>query len=742
MLTRRDMLLATGAALVPVCTCPTLLAADAKDPTKLFGDGNKPTDYRLGANKTLNDYFPFTPPKTKEEWAARRERVREQVMVATGLWPMPEKTPLNAVIHGRIERAEVSYNVDGQKIVLHGYTIEKVFFASTPGHYVCGNLYRPQMKLNLPEQPFTPQRPGSEKDGKFPAVLFAHGHWANARLREEGEATAKAMVSRGEEPDVERAKFFMQAIPATLARLGFVVFQYDMVGYSDSTAVGHVARSGVPANDGFADAEGELRLHSLMGLQTLNSVRAVDFLCELNDVDPTRIGVTGASGGGTQTFLLAAIDDRIKAAVPAVMVSTAMQGGCVCENCSLLRVGTGNIELAGLFAPKPMAIPSAKDWTRDIMSKGYPELRELYKLLGAEDNVSAKAWLKLPHNYGRPSREYMYGWFSKHLKGVEEEVSEPPFVPVPVKELSVFDDKHPRPKDELKTPELRKAMTTASDKQLAAFASALQAHPAQEPPKGFKEEREKKGAEYLTMLRKALRAMVCSERPDGATARITKDVGKGDGWSLQLYSFGRSNEKDAVPVAMLSGNKPNESKSKVIWVHPDGKASLFKDGKPSPDVQPLLDAGLTVVAPDVLGVGEAAIPGGYKVNPTYAGFTYGYNRSLLAHRVHDVLTCMGGIGAAVMKGLVPVIGVGEMGPVAILAKALCGDTVSKLAADRNGLDFAKITKPDDPMMLPGALKYGGLDAFVKLCGTTGVTIVNADGKQPAKAETLVAAVLK
>lgn len=720
MLSRRQMLLASGAALVPICTCPTLLAADAKDPTKLFTDGKKPDDARLGKNKTLDDYFPFTPPKSKEEWAARRERVREQVMVATGLWPMPEKTPLNAVVHGRIDRGT--------------YTIEKVFFASTPGHYVCGNLYRPVQVVKT-------VTPGSENANKFPAVLFAHGHWAKGRFQEENEATAKAMVARGEEPDVERAKFFMQAIPATLAKLGFVVFQYDMVGYADSTAIGHVARSGVPANDGFADAEGELRLQSLMGLQTLNSVRAVDFLCELNDVDEKRIGITGASGGGTQTFLLAAIDDRVTAAVPAVMVSTGMQGGCVCENCSLLRVGTGNIELAGLFAPKPQALPSANDWTKEIMTKGYPELKKLYKLLGAEDNVSAKAWTRLPHNYGRPSREYMYGWFMKHLKGIEEEIPETPFVPVPVKELSVFDEKHPRPKDELKAPELRKTMIAASDKQMEVYTAALKPHPAQEPPKGFKEAREKMGAEYLVMLRKALRAMVCDELPAEIVVRKGPDEVKGDGWTVHLAALGRKDELDSVPHIGMFGKKFDGSKV-VVWVHPEGKASLFKDGKPIAAVQSLLDAGYAIVAGDTLGTGELTLPNGFQVNKTYSGFTYGYNRSLLAHRVHDALTSLTFAKTILKVKEITLVGVGEMGPVAILAKALAGDAVTKLAADRNGFDFAKITKPEDPMILPGALKYGGLNAFVKLCGTTGVTIVNADGKQPAKPEDLVAAVMK
>lgn len=696
MLSRRQMLLASGAALVPVCTCPTLLAADTKDPTKLFTDGKKPDDYRLGKNKTLDDYFPFTPPKTKEEWTTRRERVREQVMVATGLWPMPEKTPLNAVIHGKIER--------------DGYTIEKVFFASTPGHYVCGNLYRP-----VEQKPPVRVRPGSENTGKYPAVLFAHGHWAKGRFQEENEATAKAMVARGEEPDVERAKFFMQAIPATLAKLGFVVFQYDMVGYADSTAVRHVARSGVPANDGFADAEGELRLQSLMGLQTLNSVRAVDFLCELNDVDEKRIGITGASGGGTQTFLLAAIDDRVTAAVPAVMVSTAMQGGCVCENCSLLRVGTGNIELAGLFAPKPQALPSANDWTKEIMTKGYPELKKLYKLLGAEENVSAKAWTRLPHNYGRPSREYMYGWFMKHLKGIEEEIPETPFVPVPVKDLTVFDEKHSRPKDELKAPELRKAMIAADEKVV----------------KGMKAED----------VRKALRAMVCDELPSEITVRKGPEEVKGDGWTVHLAALGRKDELDSVPHIGMFGKKFDGSKV-VVWAHPEGKASLFKEGKPTAAVQSLLDAGYAIVAGDALGTGELTIPNGFQVNKTYSGFTYGYNRSLLAHRVHDVLTSLAFAKTMLKAKEISLVGVGEFGPVAVLAKALAGDTVAKLAADRNGFDFAKLTKPEDPMMLPGSLKYGGLDAFVKLCGTTGVTIVNADGKQPAKPEDLVAAVVR
>src|SRR4051794_33099281 len=108
MLSRREMLALSAASVCPVCL--RFAAADDR-PTDVLG-GQKPTDARLGPPKTLDGYFPFTPPKTKEEWAKRRQRIREQLLVALGLWPMPEKTPLNPSIHGKVER--------------DGYTIEKV----------------------------------------------------------------------------------------------------------------------------------------------------------------------------------------------------------------------------------------------------------------------------------------------------------------------------------------------------------------------------------------------------------------------------------------------------------------------------------------------------------------------------------------------------------------------------------------------------------------------------------------
>ena len=686
MLSRREALAlslpvaALTGGLRPPLSCNCAFAADDADPTKVFTGGKKPTDVRLGAPKTLNDYFPFVVPKSKEAWETRRKQLREQLLVATGLWPMPEKTPLNAVVHGKIER--------------DGYTIEKVSFASMPGHYVTGNLYRP-----------AGMNPAARK--KHPAILSPHGHWSNGRFFQATATAVAADKKRGAETTDEGAKSPLQARCANLAKMGFVVFHYDMIGYADSTAIAH--------REGFKDAAAELRLQSFMGLQTWNSIRALDFLESLPDVDAKKIGVTGASGGGTQTFMLCAIDDRPAVAFPAVMVGTAMQGGCVCENCSLLRVNTGNVEIAALFAPKPLAMSAANDWTKELMTKGYPELKELYSLYGAKDKVAAKAWLDFPHNYSQPSREFMYSWFSKWLLGKDAAVAEKPFKLVPPKELSVFDATHPRPKDELNAKALRAEMTKASDAQIAKLlpkdAASLK--------------------EFQRVVGTALHAMVNSEMPQKVEerpfpgAKVTLN-----GVRFESAVMGRTNEKDAVPSAVAVGPKFPKSKvvkhTFVVWLHPAGKSSLIENGKVAPAVKALTDAGVGVVAPDLLGTGENAFAKPFPVDNGFAGFTYGYNRSLLANRVHDALTYIG-LLAREAKQTVHLVGWESFGPIAILAKALAGDAVTKVAADMNQFKFEDITKTDDPMMLPGAVKYGGMGAFLALCAPGEVLVHNHKG---------------
>ncbi|VTR92678.1 Uncharacterized protein OS=Blastopirellula marina DSM 3645 GN=DSM3645_20962 PE=4 SV=1: AXE1 [Gemmata massiliana] len=714
MLSRREALALPAAGLLS--SHPFLqfvFAADTEDPTKVFSDGKKPTDARLGAPKTLNDYFPFIVPKTKEAWEARRKQLREQLLVATGLWPLPEKTPLNATVHGKIDKGD--------------YTIEKVYFASTPGHYVSGNLYRPV-------------GPDASKPVKFPGVLFAHGHWENGRLHDAGEKAGKTNVDGGGEPDMDRGRYFLQALPATLAKLGFVVFHYDMVGVADSTAIPH--------GKGFADADGELRLQSAMGLQTWNSVRALDFLAGLPDVDTKRLGMTGASGGGTQTFMLAAIDDRLAAVFPAVMVSTGMQGGCVCENCSLLRVNTGNVEIAGLFAPKPQAFSCANDWTKDFVRKGYPELEELYKLYGAATRVDAKEWLRYGHQYNVHAREFMYYWMRNYLMSKEEKVTEPAFKPVvPTSGLSVYDDKHPRPKDELGAKALREVMAKASDEQIAKLT-----------PKDTESLKE-----FHRVVGTALRVMVNSAPPKGimlsewtgnfpfVRGALTR-VGSHDAYhtsstadlvaKLHAGSVSHPNEADychgdVLPFYVAEPKK--RANQWALWLHPAGKSSLFEKGKLVPTAQAILDKNIGILAIDVLGTGEQVSGKPFAVDKGFAGYTYGYNRTLLAQRVHDALTAISFIRRSYLKSgfvlggteekgnPVHIVGWDSFGPIAILAKALAGDAVAKTAADMNQFKFEDIKDTADPMLLPGAVKYGGLGSFLALCAPGEVLVHNHKG---------------
>src|SRR5262245_55695016 len=212
-----------------------------------------PDDARLQPLKNLDGYFPFAPPKSKAEWDKRADYVRRQILVAEGLWPMPTRTPLNAVIHGKVERPE--------------YTVEKVYFESVPGFFVTGNLYRPK-----------------EVKGKVPGVLFAHGHWQNARLSEESPENLFREIATGQERFEKGGRSRFQSMCVQLARMGCVVWQWDMLSDSDShqlsrTVVHGFARQrpemNTAENWGLYSPQAEAHLQSIMGLQTLNSIRSL-----------------------------------------------------------------------------------------------------------------------------------------------------------------------------------------------------------------------------------------------------------------------------------------------------------------------------------------------------------------------------------------------------------------------------------------------------------------------------------
>jgi hypothetical protein len=405
--------------------------------------------------KDLNGFFPMQVPDSLEAWEKRAELLKRRVLVANGLFPLPERTPLKAVVHGKVERP--------------GFTVEKVYFESVPGFHVTGLLFRPAGENARPGQ-------------KYPAVLSPHGHGgrlyqlSEERLKQDLENGGEKFAGSGRNPKIARC--------ATLARLGCVTLIYDMIGYADnqqlSRELGHGFKTQRPDFEGkdswgLYSAQAEMRLQSIFGIQTWNTVRALDFLESLPDVDPKHIAVTGGSGGGTQTIMICAIDDRPVVAFPNGMVSSSMQGGCTCENASLLRIGTGNVELAALYAPKPQGMTAANDWTKEMLveGKGFPELKKIYGLYGKPENVICGDMLKYPHNYNYPTRKLMYEWFNQHLGlGHETPIIETDFEPLTDQEHAVYNDStHPRPEGgDAFERKLTRWLADESDQQLAALS--------------------------------------------------------------------------------------------------------------------------------------------------------------------------------------------------------------------------------------------------------------------------------
>ena len=672
--------------------------------------GSVPNDCRLLPPKDLNGYFPFKPPRNKLEWETRSDYVRRQILVSLGLWPMPTKTPLNAVLHGKIDLPE--------------YTIEKVYFESAPGFYVTGNLYRPK-----------------NVSGKVPGVMFAHGHWQDARLSTETDANLLREIATGEERFEKGGHSRFQSLCVQLARMGCVVWQWDMLSDSDSVQLSrevvHTFAKQRPEMNtikdwGLFSPQAESHLQSILGLQALNAVRSLDFLLSIPEVDPSRTAITGASGGGTQSMILAAIDPRIQLSFPAVMVSTAMQGGCTCENASLLRVNTGNIEFAALFAPKPQGMTTANDWTKEMSTKGYPELMELYSMLGAPKNVMLQRGEHFPHNYNAVSRSAFYTWLNQHFKlGHKEPVIERDFEPLSREQLSVWDKDHAAPT--AKGPDFEKKLlnwlTADAEKQLLGSWRSF----------------ESTGKELSSAIKELSSGIdVLIGRKIGETGVVEWDLkNKNDRGAFVemtglLKNAGRQEE---LPVTWLYPKKWNGNA--IVWLDQNGKSGLYSAaGTLKPAVAKLVDAGSTVLGLDMLFQGDF-LKDGKPITQTptvsnpreFAGYTHGYNHSLFAQRTHDVLTAVhflrtAKIGDHPSPSSVAIVGLAGVGPIAVAARAVAGTAIDKAAIDTSGFRFGNLLDYRNVNFLPGGAKYLDIPGMLAT-GPANPLWLAGEGSEPA-----------
>jgi dienelactone hydrolase len=558
---------------------------------------------QIPAQDSRNTYIPntdthFTPRmyKTLAEWEERREHLRKQILSAAGLLPMPEKTPLHPQIFGRIENKT--------------YSIEKVLLETMPGYYLGGNLYRPL-------------KPAPAEG--FPAIASPHGHWTYGRLEH-----------------TEAASIPARAI--NLAQQGFVVFTYDMVGYNDTIQTPH----------DFATRRDQLWDFGPLPLQLWNSIRVVDFLESLPGVNPKKIGATGASGGGTQTFLLAAVDDRVAFDAPVNMISTIMQGGSPCENTPGLRFDTFNVDLGALMAPRPMLMVAATgDWTKNTPREEYPAVRAIYELYDRAANLDM-VQIDAPHNYNRQSREAVYKFFGNRINGETDDAK--------LKERGIHLEK-------------LGDMLALFNRKLPDNALDLE---------GVRQlwiERGKAAAANPT--KEMLEFALGSEWPKRVIAEM----------QAERFLLSREGRGDRVTGFWLQGQG-----TPIVFVHPEG----VEAARQSPELAALVKQGRPIYVMEAFQTGSAVAP-----RKRDAPMFLTFNRSDDAERVQDILTMM----AWLKPASVELVGVGKAAIWCQFAAAVARVPVS-FHSDLGGF---KGTDQDflDSFFVPGIQRAGGLAAATR-----------------------------
>ena len=474
---------------------------------------------------------------TKEDWVKRQARVDEILMDMVG--PFPEKTPLDAKVTGTLKK--------------EGYQVEKIIYESIPGFYVTGCLYIPDGIT-----------------GKSPAILFVSGHTMDAFRYQS-----------------------YQTMILNLVKKGFIVFGIDPI--SQGERIQHYDAEKNASAIGAMTKE-----HSYLGNQCFISgasiaryfiwdgIRAIDYLFTRSEVDPSRIGVTGQSGGGTQATYIFAFDKRIKAGAPVNFITGFRRllesiGPQDAEQNFYHGVSNGitHADLLEVRAPNPILIAAG---TRDFFSiqgarETYAEVKNAYTAFGAEDSagIIEDDW---GHGYTSKLREGVCAFFQKHLNLPGNPKDE---------NITVLDPE-----------ELR---VTASGNVATSFGNA-------ETVFSINKKETQKLIDKLETSRKNVEprlkeVQLKAKELSGYVAPQTEvnSVFRGryqrDGYSVEIYAI--HGEGDYVIPLLLFVPKVGSKFSSVIYIHPKGKIT---DAAVGGKIEQLVKKGYLVAAPDVIGTGE------------------------------------------------------------------------------------------------------------------------------------------
>ncbi len=578
--------------------------------------GCAPDDARLNVNRHTNTVFPITAFTSREEVEKRREELRFNLRMAAGLYPWPEKTPLNP-----------KYEDVGE---YEGYSVKKIMFESCPGMWSTGNLYLPRpMKA------------------KAPAILNVIGHWEEQRLTR-----------------LDTADYPQQI--ANFAQMGFICLVTDMIGKVDSRQISHE----------YGKREKELWLSNGLGIQLWNNIRALDLLCSMPEIDANNIGMTGASGGGSQTLFLSLLDERVKAAAPINMISLHMQGGCPCENAAGLRRHTENTEMCAMIAPRALFLAgSTGDWTKYLETAELPAVLEAYRQYGAEDMVE-HFYQDAPHQYNEKTRHRVYSFFARHLMGCDPGWVEQPIEIEDLQALTWFRGNDHAPGFE-------------NDDEYFAFRKAERAAKIAALP----DDEKRRMLGWITGIGTTGYKLIPISGEENGDVTIDRSV-----------IFGKNGEK--LPFVKLT---PKNWDSRRVCL---ALGSGGKDCLDNAAVQKMLDDGVTVVSGDLFMTGEfegtvRTIAGSDGDNRYFTTFNYTTD----ALRSQDAALLIE--AAAEIGGELTVWADGCAARAAACALALCGGVKSaQLEGAALALEGDEAYYSD--FFIPGICTVGGLPGCIAL----------------------------
>ncbi len=591
-------------------------------------------------------------PASRAAWAAQRKSV--EAALRRALRPWPEKTPLNAQVTGRAER--------------DGYTLENVVFESLPGFHVPANVYIPT---------------GVERP--MPAVIVTAGH----------------AMADGKNYDLYRTG------QLGLVRQGFIVLAYDPIGQGERRRRGYAHTLGWNAF---------MVGHTILGYMTWDTIRALDYLLTRPEVDPRRIGLTGNSGGGMNTFYTMPVEPRLTAAVSSCFTCSyhawLKDGGnhCICNHLPGIVREAEEFELIALCAPRPfLATNGAKDPIFPIRgTRGAIErARKVYAFHGAEKQV-ALFEAPLPHGWSQPMREACYGWMAKHLlgRGDGSPIAEPEI------KLESKTSKAIRCFKDGKFPEGTKTFAAI----LRAEAERLIA--AYPPIPGGRATRKT----WARALRERLWETLGGEPTPFAPKATSHGTFAWRGHTAERLTI-QTEPTLEVPALLIRPAKAQGKAPAAILLDDEGKTSV----RNSQVARELLERGVAVLALDVRALGEGKVHDNHCASDAVV-----LGRPLLAQMAWDVLAAARALGARkdVHGSRIAVYGRGSVGLIATVATALADDLCACAAEGSVGSYLGAFGDPlPQPLWVyaPSLLEHADVPQLVALAAPRPFLWVNPVG---------------